>query len=144
MSYFYHLLRVIYSFIFPPQCVVPPWFFVLAFLYTQTNSKTPEALNYTEREEDKRKYQRNRERRTKRRREGGAADTLLLSIAAGWERFNRLRAQSPTTFHITQAHIFLSLPVVLIPPLSPLAEVTNLSLREIKRETEGLRKAFSE
>ena len=67
MSYFYHLLRVIYSFIFPPQCVVPPWFFVLAFLYTQTNSKTPEGLNYTERDEDKRKYQRNRERKTKRR-----------------------------------------------------------------------------
>lgn len=42
---------------------------------------------------------------------------------------------------ITQALIFPCLPVVFIPALSPLAEVRNLPVREIKRETEGLREA---
>lgn len=42
---------------------------------------------------------------------------------------------------ITQAHIFPCLPVVFIPALSPLAEVRNLPVREIKRETEGLQEA---
>lgn len=71
-----------------------------------------------------------------------AADTSLLSIReAECKRYDHLRDESPTTSPITQAHIFPSLFVVFIPSLSPLAEVRNLPLREIKQETEGLRKA---
>lgn len=72
----------------------------------------------------------------KKREEEQGNDTNLF--AANRVRFSPL---SPATSQSPRLIFLYFLPVDFIPLLSPLARVRNLSLSEIKRETEGLQEA---
>lgn len=133
-----HLLRgPFFPFILPLESLVFPPFFVLALFHTQTTWKRPEGLNHGERwrqEEVSKKYGKQQNRRWK---QGRTVIFCFISSTCGQvgHHFSPISAQSPS-FTLP-----FSFPGIFIPPLSPLAEVRNLPLSEIKRETERLQQA---
>lgn len=135
VRYFWlHLLRgPLFPFILPLESLVFPQFFVLAFFHTQTTWKRPEGLNHGE------------------VKTGGSIKEILKitkpKVEAGEDAHillhfvNIVRRLSPITAQSSSFIFPFSFPGVFIPPLSPLAEVRNLPLSEIKRETKRLQKA---
>lgn len=89
------------------------------------------------------KYGKKQKRRKWQKREDEQRNRKFLTpffffFAANSERFSSL---SPATSQSPRLIFLYILPVDFIPPLSPLARLRNLSLSEIKRETEGLQEA---